>query len=287
MDFTHQHQCLNCGAPLPEPYCSSCGQKRVSRISFAQFLVIARRGFFEMDSPIFRNLIELTIRPGHACRDYVEGKRKRYFNPVRYSFWLMTILMVLATLLGVDLLKASSDVFSPEVGDLEFAEQDKLMAFMNNAFVYIYYVNMFCFALVIRFFFRKHKYNVWELLLTCMFLFGHLTIPSIIFVVLGLYAVPAVQIFLLVLWLVYFAISIAQFYQPHKKTNYVKSMASILFGWILASVVSGGVTGVLFAVDAVNKAEAEKLQQSQQQVNGENNSASNSDNTVNSSNENK
>lgn len=84
--------CLNCGTPLmpDQRFCSNCGQKTaIPRITarsllrdFLQTILHAERGILNL-------LKGLATIPGRVVTEYIEGKRKRYFNP--FSFLALCI----------------------------------------------------------------------------------------------------------------------------------------------------------------------------------------------------
>ncbi len=81
--------CTNCGNLIGGNYCEHCGQKAVTaRVTlssvahdFIHALTHADKGFLLL----VRNLV---TKPGIVAREYVEGKRKKYFNPL--SFLVIT-----------------------------------------------------------------------------------------------------------------------------------------------------------------------------------------------------
>lgn len=87
-----QELCPNCGAGIAagHKFCPACGQKnRLPRITvsilvkdFLQYIFSAEKGIL--------NLIKgLATRPGQVVTEFVEGKRKKYFNP--FSFLAICI----------------------------------------------------------------------------------------------------------------------------------------------------------------------------------------------------
>ncbi len=54
----------------------------------------------ELDLPILRTVVDLTIRPGRLCRAYIDGYRWRYSNPLRYAFLMSAVMALVYTLLG-------------------------------------------------------------------------------------------------------------------------------------------------------------------------------------------
>jgi hypothetical protein len=77
--------CLNCDQPIPDAarYCTSCGQSaNVHRLNFAHLMHEAVHFFTHADKGIFFTLRELMFRPGHVAREYIAGRRKKYFSPL-------------------------------------------------------------------------------------------------------------------------------------------------------------------------------------------------------------
>jgi len=89
--------CLNCEEELAGRFCANCGQDhRDARLSMRALFSHFIEGFTDFDPPIWRTVICLTIRPGVICRTYVEGKRKRLANPVKYflitgALWVLVL----------------------------------------------------------------------------------------------------------------------------------------------------------------------------------------------------
>lgn len=83
--------CLNCNEALVEgaEYCLRCGQRaHLHRLTFSHLFHEAIHFFTHADKGIFFTLRELTVRPGKVVREYIYGKRRKYFPPLN----LMLIL---------------------------------------------------------------------------------------------------------------------------------------------------------------------------------------------------
>jgi hypothetical protein len=90
-----EKNCLNCGATVAERYCSRCGQENVEPKESIGHLV----GHFfaditHFDSKIFTTLKDLIWRPGFLTREYVEGRRVAYLNPIRMYIFISAIFFV-------------------------------------------------------------------------------------------------------------------------------------------------------------------------------------------------
>jgi hypothetical protein len=90
--MTQSTNCKNCGADLTGNFCSNCGQTaNVHRVTFKHFLHEFFHAFTHTDKGILLLMKELVIRPGYVVREYLDGKRKKYFNP-------LTFLIILSSL---------------------------------------------------------------------------------------------------------------------------------------------------------------------------------------------
>jgi hypothetical protein len=88
--------CLNCAAPLAagQAYCGRCGQKAGShRLTLHEIGHDLLHAFVHVDRSIFSLVRQLVVRPGGVARDYVEGRRARYYGP----FGFLVIVVGLAT----------------------------------------------------------------------------------------------------------------------------------------------------------------------------------------------
>jgi hypothetical protein len=81
--------CKNCQAVIQGAFCAACGQKaEIHRITVSLILHDLVHAFTHADKGILLLTRELFLRPGIVAREYIEGKRKKYFNPL--SFLVLT-----------------------------------------------------------------------------------------------------------------------------------------------------------------------------------------------------
>ena len=110
----HPTNCLNCATLLTadDHYCPTCGQKTdTHRLSMAHIWHDLVHAFTHADKGIFYTIRELAVRPGVVAREYVTGKRKKYFNP----------FSMLVIVLGINLL--ANSVFKP-YSQLDYTSRD-------------------------------------------------------------------------------------------------------------------------------------------------------------------
>ena len=76
--------CLNCATPLAGPYCSNCGQRDVPPYPSVRELAVD--AFWELsgwDGRFATTVRALFRQPGLLTREFLEGRRARYFSPLR------------------------------------------------------------------------------------------------------------------------------------------------------------------------------------------------------------
>jgi hypothetical protein len=85
-----QHVCKSCGHVFTGNYCNQCGEKvlHASDRSFKTFLNGIFKAITFADSKFIDTLWLTLARPGFISREYVEGRRVKYLNPVSLFFVL-------------------------------------------------------------------------------------------------------------------------------------------------------------------------------------------------------
>lgn len=92
--------CLNCGAEVPERYCTHCGQENaVPHESFGHLVKHFVGDVLHYDSQFLKTLNYLLFRPGRLTREYMAGRRVAYVNPIKlYIFISFVFFLSLAML---------------------------------------------------------------------------------------------------------------------------------------------------------------------------------------------
>jgi hypothetical protein len=84
------NHCLNCDSQVSQTqnFCANCGQPtKIHRFTLGHFFHEGFHAFTHADKGLFYLLKELAIRPGIVAREYISGKRKKYYNP--FTFFLI------------------------------------------------------------------------------------------------------------------------------------------------------------------------------------------------------
>ncbi len=184
--------CVNCSTTTTEKFCPNCGQRQeVKKLSFKEGWNDFWARIYGFDGMFPRTLRDLTLHPGEASRRYIEGNRIAYYGPVGYFFLMITLLYVVASLLGIDVkefLKHGADT-GLQPPPKEGSGQEKFMQstfelISDNlklvSFTFIP-VQAFCSRYL---FFRKSKLNFVEHTVLPFYTMGHVywfSLMSLIF----------------------------------------------------------------------------------------------------------
>ena len=93
----HPTNCLNCGTILTadDNFCPNCGQKtNTHRLTLGHIFHEFFHSFTHADKGFLALLGELAVRPGKVAREYVAGKRKKYFNPFTFFVLILGIFVL-------------------------------------------------------------------------------------------------------------------------------------------------------------------------------------------------
>jgi hypothetical protein len=218
---TSTASCLNCDAPLPvgQRFCGQCGQRvgreRLVMRDIAHDLLHA---MFHVDHSIVSLLRALLTRPGVVAREYVRGRRKKYFGPFAFLMISVALASFVVVISGVQWI--ISDASS---GPVQFLQLHVNLVVLAQAPLL---------AGLCALLFRDSRRNYAEHLVLAAYTSGFKILC------LALVAVPAVSIvgvqsaepwytpIYLGLWLVYFSVAAVQFYRG--RTLWVVARAVIV-----------------------------------------------------------
>ncbi|MBT8181758.1 MAG: DUF3667 domain-containing protein, partial [Eudoraea sp.] len=151
--------CRNCGTHVTNKYCENCGQRTsVYKVSFKETIHDFIDAAFSLNAPLFITLKQLIVNPGIVLREYLEGKRKKYYKPVAFFILTTVAYLVIRSAIGFD-------PFTDTVVEVESTQNNQLltkardfMLFNINKLLFIF---VFTLALFSKLFFSK-RYTLAE-----------------------------------------------------------------------------------------------------------------------------
>jgi Protein of unknown function (DUF3667) len=171
--------CLNCKTEYDGKYCPECGQSsKTEKLKIITLVKGVLEGFFDLQKPLYRTVIGLTIHPGRVVSEYAEGQRKKYANPIKYSLFVSALLILITqwrgTVVGTAKETFVADPSAPEFITEFMINFSELMDILMPYTQIMTIVGMPFIALLFFLFFKKFKYSFAEHMAFGFFIFGHL-----------------------------------------------------------------------------------------------------------------
>jgi hypothetical protein len=130
-------QCRNCNTELKlgQAYCSACGQKPASeRLTLHEIAHDLIHVILHVDRSAVSLVRMLLVRPGIVALDYVQGRRKRYFGPFGFLFFVVAAAAAAFAVTGfrpvpIDSSNAVVEFLQSHINLVMFAEVPLLAGF--------------------------------------------------------------------------------------------------------------------------------------------------------------
>ena len=172
--------CVNCGHPVNQNYCESCGQRtNVSRISWKGLLQELSAKWLGFDNQFCHTLWHLSMKPGVIMKSYLAGNRVTYLGPLSYYIVVTALVFLGLALLGISveefMQSTSSGLGGTEVPQgraLEF--QQEVLHVMSSALRFMIILFVPFFAWVAQRMYRKSGLNFLEFCVLLIYSSAHL-----------------------------------------------------------------------------------------------------------------
>lgn len=248
--------CKNCETPnYPDYiYCTNCSQKvNLHRISPHEIFHEVIHYFTHADKGIFQLIRDLTLKSGVVAREYINGKRKKYFPPLNFFLLIAAIFVFISNIpketSPINIaqenqeLRAVSDPIQKEKIIHLYERKEKMLHFMKK---YSNLMAMMALPLTTFFFwlfYKKEKYNYTEHLVAGMYMLGFcilvntlLILPiSLLFQLSSNYQ----ALLFLLFQLFYFTLFYYKFLDKSTNLQLAKAFSTGAFGIISWVIVSG------------------------------------------------
>jgi hypothetical protein len=116
--------CPNCATLIAGKFCQGCGQPAHLHVPSArEFLHEFIAHYVALEGKLWKSVALLLFRPGRLTRDYIEGKRVRYVEPLRLYLTFSIIFFAIFKLGGLQFGNVVSD--APPAQPVQAAAQEK------------------------------------------------------------------------------------------------------------------------------------------------------------------
>ncbi len=235
--------CRDCGFALGEDhaFCARCGQK-VSHggLSIHETLHDFWHAAVHADRSVLTLVRLLLVRPGYVAREYVNGKRKRYFSPYAFLLFVVGFAAAVIALSGIQLFRTVPlGSGAPDVAALDTSAQAGL-DFIQHHINAVILVETPLLAAFLRLFSLKDPTNFAEHLVLASYTSGIrslvgtgvLILDSVLF-----HSNGYIQLATLLAWLAYFSFAASQFMPEHRVASALKGAAAAAATWIAMQVL--------------------------------------------------
>lgn len=235
--------CKNCGTLLTGNFCHECGQKAdIHRITLPHLLHEFFHALTHADKGVLFLMKEMCYRPGFVAKEYVEGKQKKYFNPLTFLVLVSAVFAIVAMKSGY--FQAMDNGATPDYGRMpkQVAEYmaESMQIFVNHGKLISLIVMVPVLTFLSYVFFRKSGYNFAENLVLQSLMLAQIHLAMMVIFIPAYLLFGNAQMnnnFFQVTFFIYMVVAYKQFFNQSVvltliKTIFVQLLFIILF-WVL------------------------------------------------------
>jgi len=226
-----QRKCKNCGSAISAKFCPECGQRtKLGRLSVKEILSEFLSSVFNIDAPFPKTLSRMFFKPHLIIKEFIEGRRKSYYAPVKYMVLCLFLNLLLGEIVGFDPIENQRSMDSrtlDEQSRLGYQAGEFLSKYLN----YFLFILPFSMAVVAKIFFWKSKYNFAERTALGFYLAGQFIVISIVPILLSRLE-PRLFHLMFPLSILYFTYAIYNFFgMPSKLGRLFLSLLTAFFSF--------------------------------------------------------
>jgi len=235
----NERLCKNCNSVNVQRFCSDCGQKVYDKRFTVKDFFAALLASFELESGLLYTIKMLFIRPGTVTTDYINGRTKPYFNPVKYLLIISGIYAFL--LLWLNIFDAGMEAMQAN----EFLQSDSEQAMQLQKHWINFYKQIINFipllmipfiSMASKWFYKSKKLFYAEHLIIYSFLFVQSIIIIILLTPLVLIFPSLLKLFPIVTLIViigYFSYSLHDTFRESPFKSVLKACSCLIVGYLL------------------------------------------------------
>lgn len=217
--------CKKCNADVALNYCPNCGHpKAIARIDGSYLLDEIRR-VLSFEKGFLFTIRELTMKPGKSIQAFIEEDRNRLVKPIVF---LIVTSLIYSAVNGIFHFEDNYVNYS----DVKESTTLSMFKWIQGNYGYANIIMAIFIALWIKLFFRKEKFNIFEIIILLCFIMGMgMLIYAIFGVAQSMTGVSLMQISAM-LGFAYFTWAIGQFFGKRKAGSYIKAFFAYILGMI-------------------------------------------------------
>ena len=222
------NSCENCSEPINGNYCSNCGQpaklKRIDKHYIVQEIASA----FYTEKGMLYTIKKMLTSPGKSIRQYLTEDRRRYVKPITYLIITSLVFTLVSHFFHID-----AEDYYPRKQDMAFPTVSLFINWMIDNHGHSKIISGLFVAFLMRLFFRKSGYNLFEIFILLCFVLGTSSLfSSVVKILQGLTQINLTYITFLIV-MIYNAWAIGQFFDKRKAASYIKAFLSCILGFCI------------------------------------------------------
>ena len=241
--------CKNCEQSFEGNFCGNCGQKsNVKRINFEYLINQIPDSIFQINHGFLFTVKQLTTRPGHSIREFLNGKRKPYYKPIAFFLITSTIYLLIGYLFNR--ISFLDELLSGFMEGVKFDDESTGLTVLNwlsknQTYLILFFLPLYSFATYLAFI--KSKYNYYEHLVINLYITSY---QLIIYLILGLvfYKDNILLLIPLIIGIIYNFWSFSQLFENKKVLNKIWLIISSYITFILLIIVPSIIVVVIINI---------------------------------------
>jgi hypothetical protein len=233
--------CKNCKMDVTLNYCPNCGHRKSFTRIDGKYLLHEIRSVLSFEKGFLFTIRELATNPGKNVKDFLNEDRNRLVKPIVFLIITSLIYTVL------------NNIFNFEDSYVKYSDNKEsatlsIFKWIRGNYGYANIIMAFFIGAWTKLFFRKHEFNIFEILVLLCFVMGMgMLIYSVFGTIQSLMDFNLMQI-AGIIGFIYLTWGIGQFYGKGKFVNYVKAFFAYILGMItfsLTAIIIGTIIDLL------------------------------------------
>lgn len=245
-------KCVQCGAGVSTPFCPDCGQRAgVKRLTIRDTLEDSWNNIIGLDGIFLRTLKDLTRRPAYVALSYIAGIRMRYFGPIAYFFFMITLLLLWSSILGIDF----ADIIRAQQEGLAIPNEESnnisesITRLFSDQIRWVLFLAVPFQAIAARYFlFRKSGYNLVEHTVPLFYTNGHMFWLTMLMVVVRKFTGEMYSVVDTVLSLTYFGYVYMGLMKYQSRTKAFLKGVVVYFSGLILFILTMIIVSILFLI---------------------------------------
>ena len=203
--------------------------KNIKRID-AHYISHEIQHLFHFEKGFPFTLRELLLRPGKSVREFLFEDRNKYVKPVIFLIVSSIIFTLITHFFHIEYSFFNIDKIVPLKGKIRSKE---IGEWTNSHLGYTNLIMGVFIGIWIKIFFKKHNYNIFEIVVLLCFVLGtSLIILATFLSVAVLFKIPIIVLIAIFSNFAYIIWAIGQFFGEKKFINYIKSALTYVLGML-------------------------------------------------------